>query len=127
MSPRDLLKEGACDAESPAWGLLVLGAIVVIDLFDDTAEHVLTLGARGEVDHRSVLGSGKDAVSGAELAERSWEKLAGLLTHFNDPATGYVSRLLPLAEGSMEGDYDHLARVLEWSAGSDGEGGADGE
>ena len=85
------------------------------------------LGARGEVDHRSVLGSGKDAVSGAELAERSWEKLAGLLTHFNDPATGYVSRLLPLAEGSMEGDYDHLARVLEWSAGSDGEGGADGE
>lgn len=85
------------------------------------------LGARGEVDHKSVLGTGKDAVSGQELAQRSWEKLAAMLTHFNDPATGYISRLLPMAEGNMEGDYDHLARVLEWSAGSDGDGGADGE
>ena len=37
------------------------------------------------------------------------------------PAKGYLSRALPFREGETEGDYDHLARVLEWSAGSDDE------
>ena len=30
---------------------------------------------------------------------------------------------LPFREGEMDGDYDHLARVLEWSAGGDDEAG----
>ena len=30
---------------------------------------------------------------------------------------------LPFREGEMDGDYDHLARVLEWSAGGDDEPG----
>ena len=87
----------------------------------------IQLGARGKVEHKSVLGKGDKAVTGAALAEAGWAKLAAMLVYYNDPQTGYVSRLLPLAEGAMEGDYDHLARVLEWSAGSDGEGGAESE
>jgi ATP-dependent helicase/nuclease subunit B len=33
-----------------------------------------------------------------------------------------LSRALPVREGETDGDYDHLARVLEWSAGGDGAG-----
>ena len=40
--------------------------------------------------------------------------------------TGYLSRALPFREGDTGGDYDHLARVLEWSAGGDGDGGEGG-
>ena len=34
---------------------------------------------------------------------------------------------LPFREGDTDGDYDHLARVLEWSAGADEAGGGEGE
>jgi ATP-dependent helicase/nuclease subunit B len=42
------------------------------------------------------------------------------------PSRGYKSRALPFREGDVDGDYiDHLARVLEWSAGGDDGGGAE--
>ena len=44
-------------------------------------------------------------------------RLEKLLIHYADPQTGYLSRALPFREGETDGDYDHLARVLEWSAG----------
>ena len=52
---------------------------------------------------------------------RGWKACS---LHYRDPQTGYLSRALPFREGEIDGDYDHLARVLEWSAGGDaGEGG----
>ena len=66
-----------------------------------------------------------------ELAEEAWRRLERLLDHYENPATGYRSRALPFREGDTDGDYDHLARVLEWSAGGDsgeaGDGGEGGE
>ena len=44
-------------------------------------------------------------------------------TTTQNPAHGYLSRALPFREGETDGDYDHLARVLEWSAGGDDEPG----
>ena len=55
------------------------------------------------------------------LSEEAWARLEQLLRHYADPATGYLSRALPFREGETDGDYDHLARVLEWSAGGDDE------
>ena len=56
-----------------------------------------------------------------ELSEEAWARLEKLLLHYRDPQTGYLSRALPFREGEIDGDYDHLARVLEWSAGGPGE------
>jgi len=71
------------------------------------------LGARGELVARPVSG-GKNDDAGT-LAERAWEKLEGLCAHYNDPNQGYPSRLMPFREADFDGDYDHLARALEWA------------
>ncbi len=58
------------------------------------------------------------------LAERARAGLAQLVAAFDDPETPYESR--PRAEWAPRySDYEHLARVKEWSApGADsGEGG----
>ena len=51
---------------------------------------------------------------------RGWKSCCATTS---DPP-GYLSRALPFREGEIDGDYDHLARVLEWSAGGDGRAGA---
>jgi ATP-dependent helicase/nuclease subunit B len=57
----------------------------------------------------------------AELAAAALEGLTRLLAAFARPATPYLSRPRPLF-ARKSGDYDHLARVKEWSAGlGDGE------
>ncbi|MBL8836079.1 MAG: hypothetical protein JNL66_07525, partial [Alphaproteobacteria bacterium] len=45
--------------------------------------------------------------------------LARRILQFDDPATPYLSRPRPQWL-DHEGDYDHLARVREWQAGSEG-------
>ena len=57
----------------------------------------------------------------AELAARHFADLKVLLNQFVDPATPYLSRPMPKF-ASRFADYDHLARVKEWSlAGGAGE------
>jgi ATP-dependent helicase/nuclease subunit B len=56
--------------------------------------------------------------SAAGLGEQAWDKLGHILRHYNDPDTAYESQVLPASERTV-GDYDHLARVLEWSSGPD--------
>ncbi len=80
--------------------------------------------ANGEVAPESILSIRGSDRSAADLAEDSWARLERLLDHYALSSTGYLSRALPFREGDMDGDYDHLARVLEWSAG--GEDAAEG-
>jgi ATP-dependent helicase/nuclease subunit B len=49
-----------------------------------------------------------------ELIARAVSQLAARIAWFDDPATPYRSRVRPFSLSS-EGDYDHLARVREWS------------
>jgi ATP-dependent helicase/nuclease subunit B len=49
------------------------------------------------------------------LAEDACQRLAGRIARFDDPATPYVSRRI-VEKTTYAGDYDHLARVREWSA-----------
>ncbi|MBB6410154.1 double-strand break repair protein AddB [Mesorhizobium sangaii] len=77
------------------------------------------LKPNGEVFEESILEHNRQPRTATDLAEEAWARLEKLLVHYADPATGYLSRALPFREGETDGDYDHLARVLEWSAGGD--------
>ena len=57
----------------------------------------------------------------AEIIEKAWANLTALLTRYQDPEQGYLSRAYPLRFGDHSGRYDHLARVGEWSLHDDGE------
>jgi ATP-dependent helicase/nuclease subunit B len=50
-----------------------------------------------------------------ELIQKAVAQLSARIAWFDNPATEYRSRVRPFSRAS-EGDYDHLARVREWSA-----------
>jgi ATP-dependent helicase/nuclease subunit B len=50
------------------------------------------------------------------IAAEAAEKLTQRIAFFDDPATPYHSRVKPYRAG-VSGEYDHLARVREWSLG----------
>lgn len=77
------------------------------------------LKPNGDVFEESILDYNRKPRTASDLSEEAWARLEQLLVHYHDPATGYLSRALPFREGETNGDYDHLARVLEWSAGGD--------
>ncbi len=56
----------------------------------------------------------KDSTPDAQ-ADRALQKLIEVALRFEDPATPYRSRERPMFQGRSYGDYDHLARVKEWS------------
>ena len=55
----------------------------------------------------------------SEVAARSLARLKALIDLFESEATPYVSLLHPMFKGRRYGDYDHLARVREWSIASE--------
>jgi ATP-dependent helicase/nuclease subunit B len=61
-----------------------------------------------------------DADSHAELA---LSKLKAVVARFEDDAQPYLPLVLSMWK-SRHGSYDHLARVMEWSIGTDDEGDA---
>jgi ATP-dependent helicase/nuclease subunit B len=65
---------------------------------------------------RAAPGGGPGEVpdSGA-AAERALEGMTRLIERFSDPAQGYASRTAPQFVKLYVSDYDHLARVFEWS------------
>ena len=78
----------------------------------------IRLKADGSVEPESILEHNRSAIDPVALSEEAWARLERLLFHYNDPATGYLSRALPFRVSDTDGAYDHLARVLEWSAGA---------
>jgi len=106
--------------------LLKRGAFAELGAREPADLAFVRLKANGEVVQESILEYNRKPRSAADLSEEAWARLEKLLVHYQDPATGYLSRALPFREGEPGGDYDHLARVLEWSAGGEGdEGGGD--
>jgi ATP-dependent helicase/nuclease subunit B len=107
--------------------LALEAALLARGAFADAGERTprelayVRLKARGEVIEESVLKHGKKEVTAEGLAEDAWRRLELLIAHYATESNGYISRALPFREGDTEGDYDHLARVLEWSASGGGE------
>jgi ATP-dependent helicase/nuclease subunit B len=52
--------------------------------------------------------------NGAGLAEKAAELLRARVEAFDNPEAPYVSRVMPF-RADIAGDFDHLARVREWS------------
>lgn len=80
------------------------------------------LRPNGKVEEESVLKSRKEERSAVDLSQEAWERLTRLIEHYARSETGYLSRALPFRAEDTDGDYDHLARVQEWSAGGEGAG-----
>ncbi len=60
--------------------------------------------------------------AGAEAAAAlALEGLAGKIVQYEDPERGYGSRTAPQFAQRSVSDYDHLARVREWSVAEEDE------
>ncbi len=68
----------------------------------------------GKVETRAAAGD-----ESAEAAARALEGLHKLVARFDDPAQPYLSRVAPQFVKARMSDYDHLARVFEWSTSGD--------
>jgi ATP-dependent helicase/nuclease subunit B len=77
----------------------------------------------GREEARAVPGGIGDKVPDSrEAADQALEGLRELLRQYLDPQKAYVSRVAPQFVRLHDGDYDHLARVFEWStSGEEGE------
>ena len=108
--------------------LLARGAFEELGPVNASDLTYIRLRAGGEVKPETILKVGRppSEKSAPEIAEEAWQRLAQLLAEYKKPEKGYLSRALPFRETDLTGDYDHLARVLEWSAGGDS-GGESGE
>lgn len=68
----------------------------------------------------------KQPKSAIDLAQDSIDQLTKFVLKLRSGDAGFASRLVPFAQGDFGGEYDHLARVAEWStADDDGEGETD--
>ena len=66
----------------------------------------------------------KDGGTADHHADKALAKLKGIVARFEDEATPYRSLVSPMWK-TRYGDYDHLARVKEWSAGAEDEEGVE--
>jgi ATP-dependent helicase/nuclease subunit B len=62
----------------------------------------------------------KDGETADFHADKALAKLKGIIASFEDESTPYRSLVSPMWKNRY-GDYDHLARVKEWSAGAEDE------
>jgi ATP-dependent helicase/nuclease subunit B len=78
----------------------------------------------GREEPRAVPGGVGDKIpDSAQAAAEALEGLGELLRRYFDPREPYASRIAPQFVRQHHGDYDHLARVFEWStSGEEGEG-----
>lgn len=63
--------------------------------------------------------------SAVELATDSIDQLAKFVISLREGKNGFVSRLIPEEQQAYGGEYDHLARVSEWSTAEPGDGDAE--
>ncbi|KPF42911.1 double-strand break repair protein AddB [Rhizobium sp. AAP43] len=58
---------------------------------------------------------GDNKKSAIELAQQAVDELGRFVEALQSGERGYVSRLIPAEQNNYGGEYDHLARVAEWS------------
>ncbi|WP_411036202.1 double-strand break repair protein AddB [Shinella sp. BYT-45] len=73
-----------------------------------------------QVNNEHSKSAGSTPKSASELGEEALAELEKLLTGLIEGRYGFVSRLIPEQERDYGGEYDHLARVAEWSSAENG-------
>ncbi|WP_455477063.1 double-strand break repair protein AddB [Bartonella sp. B41] len=78
----------------------------------------IPLNKKGQIKPQSIFSNKKDKnqKNAINLGETAWKKLIALIEHYQNPEQGYLSYAIP-SEKTYERDYDHLARLWEWSNG----------
>ncbi len=69
------------------------------------------------IGHDDRLKKDDDA---ATLAEQAWARLAALVDEYQQQDMAYLSKARFISENDWASDYDHLARVSEWSTVEEG-------
>jgi ATP-dependent helicase/nuclease subunit B len=84
-------------------------------------------GSRFKVDtvNNEFSSRSEKAKSAMDLAEESIDQLVRFVSLLQSGEKGFTSRLIPAQQFDFGGDYDHLARVSEWSTAEPEEGGGD--
>lgn len=85
-----------------------------------TPGELLYLRVSGRKPAGEQIPAVKDA-STEELAAKAMEGVMTLLARYEDPAQPYLSRTAPQFVKTYASDYDHLARVYEWSTSGEDE------
>ncbi|WP_375670805.1 double-strand break repair protein AddB [Bartonella sp. SD1336NMGDW] len=99
--------------------LLIQGGFPDFQDFTPSNLFYISLNKKGEIKSQSILlkkKDGKTHLSAVDLADNAWENLIALITYYKNPQQGYLSHAVPMSK-RYEGDYDHLARLWEWSSG----------
>ncbi len=118
-------------AQTLAPQLALEGAMVIAGGFGEIGGNIpsqleyVRLRARGGFKQQPV---NTNTVSAHDLSVNKLRQLESLVLKYTDPDQGYVSRFAGETTEKDIRDYDHLARVREWSRGSDepDTGGEDG-
>src|SRR5690606_32602575 len=127
-------KTGSSPSKAQAHTLLspqlaLEGALLMRGALTDAGERLpaeplyVRMKPNGDVAEESILVHNRQQKAATDLSQEAWARLERLLDHYGSETSGYLSRALPFREGDTGGDYDHLARVLEWSAGDDADAG----
>ncbi|KEC58673.1 double-strand break repair protein AddB [Bartonella quintana] len=97
--------------------LFMQGAFTDFQDLTPTNLFYIALNGKGEIAPQSILlkKGKKDIQSAINLGEKAWKHLIALIEYYQNPQQGYLSHAVPLKK-EYEGDYDHLARLWEWSS-----------
>ncbi|EJF74571.1 double-strand break repair protein AddB [Bartonella alsatica] len=97
--------------------LLMKGAFTDFQDFIPSDLFYIPLNGKGEITRQSILlkKGAKEYQSAINLGEKAWKHLIALMDYYKNPQQGYLSHAVPFKK-RYEGDYDHLARLWEWSS-----------
>ncbi|MCZ2157786.1 double-strand break repair protein AddB [Bartonella sp. 220] len=98
--------------------LLMQGAFTDFQNLTPSNLFYIPLNGKGEITPKSIFSKKreKEHQNVISLSEKAWEHLITLMEYYKNPQQGYLSHAVPFKK-DYEGDYDHLARLWEWSHG----------
>ncbi|MET3559529.1 ATP-dependent helicase/nuclease subunit B [Bartonella japonica] len=96
--------------------LLMQGAFIDFQDLMPSNLFYIPLNKKGKIISQSIFlqKREKDDQSVMDLGKKAWKYLIALMEYYQNPQQGYLSHAIPI-KTQYEGDYDHLARLWEWS------------
>lgn len=79
------------------------------------SDHLIVDQVEQNPSKQSLSKQNPDTATASELGQRAADELSSLTRALGENRIGFLSRAIPVSEFDMSGDYDHLARVSEWS------------